>query len=47
MTMQEIISKVATNSAEIQELQKSFQQVSDYPNAMQIAYSDKLQTKTL
>ena len=46
MSMQEIISKVATNSAEIQELQKSFQQVSDYPNAMQIAYSDKLQTKT-
>ena len=46
MTMDEIISKVATNSAEIQELQKTFQQVNDYPNAMQIAYSDKLQTKT-
>lgn len=46
MSMQEIISKVATNSAEIQELQKTFQQVSDYPNAMQIEYSDKLQTKT-
>lgn len=46
MTMQDIISKVATNSAEIQELQKTFQQVSDYPNAMQIEYSDKLQTKT-
>lgn len=46
MTMQEIISKVATNSAEIQELQKTFQQTSNYPNAMQIAYSDKLQTKT-
>ena len=46
MNMQEIISKVATNSAEIQELQKTFQQVSDYPTAMQIEYSDKLQTKT-
>lgn len=46
MNMQDIIAKVATNSAEIQELQKTFQQVSDYPAAMQIEYSDKLQTKT-
>ena len=44
--MDDIISKVARNSAEIQELQKTFQQVSDYPQAMQIEYSDKLQTKT-
>lgn len=46
MTMNDIISKMATQSAEIQELQKTFQEVSNYPQAMQIEYSDKLQTKT-
>lgn len=46
MKMDDIISKMATQSAEIQELQKTFQEVSNYPNAMQIEYSDKLQTKT-
>lgn len=46
VTMDELISKVATNSAEIQELQKTFQQTADYPDAMQIEYSDKLQTRT-
>ncbi len=45
-TMDELISKIASNSAEIKELQKTFQQVSDYPDAMQIEYSDKLQTRT-
>lgn len=44
--LDDIISKVATNSAEIAELKKTFQQVSDYPNAMQLEYSDVLQTKT-
>lgn len=42
----DLVSKIATQSAEIQELQKTFQEVSNYPNAMQIEYSDKLQTKT-
>lgn len=44
--LDEIIKTVATNSAEIEELKKTFQQVSDYPNAMQLEYSDVLQTKT-
>lgn len=44
--LDDIISKVATNSAEIAELKKTFQQVSDYPNAMQLEYSSVLQTKT-
>ena len=44
--LDDIISKVATNSAEIAELKKTFQQVSDYPNAMQLEYSLVLQTKT-
>lgn len=44
--LDDIISKVATNSAEIAELKKTFQQVSDYPNAMQLEYSPVLQTKT-
>lgn len=44
--LDDIISKVATNSAEIAELKKTFQQVSDYPNAMQLEYSQVLQTKT-
>jgi hypothetical protein len=45
-TMEDIISKVAANSAELNELKKTFQQVSDYPNSMQIEYSDELKTKT-
>lgn len=44
--MDDIIGKVAAHSAEIDELKKTFQQVSDYPSAMQIEYSDALQTKT-
>ena len=46
MNMDDIISKVANHTAEIQELKKSFQEVSDYPNAMQLEYSPVLQTKT-
>lgn len=46
MNMDDIISKVATQSAEIQELKNTFQEVNNYPNAMQIEYSDVLQTKT-
>ena len=46
LTMDDIISKVASQSAEIAELQKTFQQVSNYPSAMQIEYSPELQTKT-
>lgn len=46
MTMDDIVSKVAANSAELEELKKTFQQVSDYPNSMQIEYSDVLKTKT-
>jgi len=45
-TMEDLISKVAANSAELTELKKTFQQVSDYPNSMQIEYSDELKTKT-
>ncbi len=46
LTMDDIISKIASQSAEINELRKTFQQVSDYPTAMQIEYSDVLKTKT-
>lgn len=46
LTMDDIISKMAENSAELQELKKTFQQVSDYPDSMQIEYSDVLKTKT-
>lgn len=46
MTMDEIVSKVAAHSAELDELKKTFQQVSDYPDSMQIEYSDVLKTKT-
>lgn len=44
--MDDIVSKVASNSAEIAELKKTFQQVSDYPSAMQLEYSSVLQSKT-
>jgi len=46
ITMDDIISKMATQSAELNELKKTFQQVSDYPTSMQIEYSDELKTKT-
>ena len=46
ITMDDIISKMAAQSAEMEELKKTFQQVSDYPNSMQIEYSDELKTKT-
>lgn len=46
ITMDDIISKMATQSAELEELKKTFQQVSDYPDSMQIEYSDELKTKT-
>lgn len=46
MNMDDIVSKVASNSAEIAELKKTFQQVSDYPSAMQLEYSSVLQSKT-
>ena len=45
-TMDDIVSKMAENSAELQELKKTFQQVSNYPDSMQIEYSDVLKTKT-
>ena len=45
-TMDDIISKIAANSAELNELKKTFQSTSNYPNAMQIEYSDELKTKT-
>ena len=44
--MNDIISKIASNSAEIKELQKTFQETSNYPDAMQIEYSDQLQSRT-
>ena len=46
LTMDDIVSKIASQSAEMEELKKTFQQVSDYPNSMQIEYSDVLKTKT-
>ena len=46
LTMDDVVSKMAENSAELQELKKTFQQVSDYPDSMQIEYSDVLKTKT-
>ena len=46
ITMEDLISKMATQSAELNELKKTFQQVSDYPTSMQIEYSDELKTKT-
>ena len=42
----DIVSKVASHSAEIEELRKTFQQTSDYPTSMQIEYTDELKTKT-
>ena len=44
--LHDVISKVATHSVELAELQKSMQQVSSYPDSMQIEYSPVLQTKT-
>ena len=46
LTMDDIVSKMAENSAELQELKKTFQLVSDYPDSMQIEYSDVLKTET-
>lgn len=46
LTMDDIISKIASQSAELNELKKTFQQVSDYPDSMQIEYSDELKSKT-
>lgn len=46
LTMDDIVSKIASQSAEMEELKKTFQQVSDYPTSMQIEYSDELKTKT-
>lgn len=46
MNIDEIVSKIAAHSGEIDELKKTFQQVSNYPNAMQIEYSDELKSKT-
>ena len=46
ITLNEIVSKMAAQSAELDELKKTFQEVSDYPNSMQIEYSDVLKTKT-
>ena len=46
INIEEIVSKVAQQGAEIDELRKTYQQVSSYPNAMQIEYSDVLKTKT-
>lgn len=45
-TMDDIVSKIASQSAEMAELKKTFQEVSDYPTSMQIEYSEKLQSKT-
>ena len=46
LTIDDVVSKVAQQGSEIAELRKTFQQVSDYPDAMQIEYSDELKTKT-
>ena len=46
IAISDIVSKVAAQSAELNELKKTFQEVSDYPNSMQIEYSDVLKTKT-
>ena len=46
INVEDIVSKVAAHSAELEELKKTFQQVSDYPDSMQIEYSDVLKTKT-
>ena len=46
ITMEDIVSKIASQNAEMEELRKTFQQVSDYPNSMQIEYSDELKSKT-
>lgn len=46
MNIDDIVAKVASQSAEINELKKTFQETANYPNAMQIEYSDVLQTKT-
>ena len=46
INMDDIVSKIAAHSAELDELKKTFQQVSDYPDSMQIEYSDVLKTKT-
>ena len=45
-TMDDIVSKIASQSAEMEELKKTFQQVTNYPTSMQIEYSDELKSKT-
>ena len=44
--MDDIVSKIASQGAEMEELKKTFQQVSSYPNSMQIEYTDELKSKT-
>lgn len=46
VTMQDIVSKIAIQSGEIEELRKTFQSTANYPTAMQIEYSGELKTKT-
>ena len=46
LTIDDIVSKMAAQSTEIEELRKTYQATSNYPTAMQIEYSDELKSKT-
>ena len=41
VSIDDIVSKMAAHSAELEELKKTFQQVSDYPDSMQIERSEE------
>ena len=46
INLDDIVSKVAAQGAQLEELKKTFQEVGDYPTSMQIEYSDLLKSKT-
>ena len=46
VNIEDLVSKVAAHSAELEELKKTYQSTVDYPDSMQIEYSDELKTKT-
>lgn len=46
INIDDIVSKVASQSAELEELKKAYQMTTNYPNSMQIEYTDDLKSKT-
>ena len=45
MTMKDIVSKLNTQSAELEELKRTYQETADYPTSTQIEYTDVLKEK--